>query len=103
MTVGLTCLAAAFEIQDGSRQGVLFKASYDVSFCLSTVNKKYHIINGDARFSHVSSKNNFSPHHLLVYQISTSVEQKRRSEISNDVNNKKSHSSILVVRIMKNI
>lgn len=38
--VGLTCRAAAFEIQDGSKQGVLFKASYDVSFAFpqSTTN-----------------------------------------------------------------
>lgn len=28
----LTCRAAAFDIQDGSKQGVLFSASYDVSF-----------------------------------------------------------------------
>jgi len=27
-----TCRAEAFEIQDGSKQGVLFNASYDVSF-----------------------------------------------------------------------
>lgn len=38
--MGLTCQAAAFEIQDGSKQGVLFKASYDVSFAFpqSTTN-----------------------------------------------------------------